>query len=129
MLKGQIKQNTETNKEQTDKINSLASKNDLQNAVSRGDENLAAAIRRSDEMLAVMTKRAEEDRAKGQSQYREFLSLLSGQEARIIKLETQQDALTKSLGELKSDIKSGFKEMQTELKELQNEIKRVGKQG
>jgi hypothetical protein len=126
MLKAKINHNTEAGKENTETIKTLASKNELQNAVSRGDENLAAAIKRSDEMLELMKKRAEEDRAKGQGQHREFLSLLNGQETRIIKLETQQEVLATSLGELKNDIKSGFKEMQRELKELQNEIKTVG---
>jgi len=107
VLKGRIAQNTEVGKSNSDQMKTLASKDDL-----------AAAIRRSDEMLEMMRKRAEEDRSKGQGQWREFHEALSKHDARIGKLETQQDTIMKSLDELKVDIKSGFKEMQNELKEL-----------
>ena len=72
-------------------------------------------------MLAIMTKRAEEDREKGSGQYREFYSILTGHAERIAALETQQDTLTKSLDEIKSGIKGGFKELQAELKELRKQ--------
>jgi len=118
VFKARINHNADVNKAQDEQMKILATK-----------EELAAAIRRSDEMLSIMTKRAEEDRAKGQGQYREFYSLLNGQERRVIALETQQTALAKSFDELKQDIKAGFRDVQAELKELQNEIKAARKQG
>jgi hypothetical protein len=69
-------------------------------------------------MLALMKERAEEDRSKGQNHYREFYGLLTGHAERISALEPQQYALTKSLDEIKGDIKTGFRELQAELKEL-----------
>ena len=116
--KGRINQNAETNRAQDDKNKSFATKDEL-----------AAAIRRSDEMLGIMTKRAEEDRAKGQGQWREFHDILTKHAERIGTLETQQTAFQKSIDELKSDIKSGFKETHNELKELQNELKELGRRG
>jgi uncharacterized coiled-coil protein SlyX len=65
-----------------------------------------------------MKERAEEDRAKGQGQYREFYALLTGQEKRIIALETQQTAFAKVMDELKQDLKSGFRDIQSDLKEI-----------
>jgi hypothetical protein len=38
-------------------------------------------------------------------------------------VETTQKAIDKSLEEIKSDIKTGFSEMKTELKELRNDRK------
>jgi len=107
VFKGRINHNAEVNKDQGEQIKHLASKDDL-----------AAAIRRSDEMLAIMTKRAEEDRLKGQGQWREFHEILSRHAERIGVLENQQNNLIKSLDEIKFDIKSGFKQLQDELKEL-----------
>jgi hypothetical protein len=107
MLKSKILQNAETNKAQSDQIKTLATKDEL-----------AAAIKRSDEMLEMMRKRAEEDRAKGQGQWREFHELLSQHAQRIGVLENQQNNLIKSLDEIKQDLKSGFKQLQEELKEL-----------
>ena len=107
VFKGRINQNTETNKAQDDQIKTLASK-----------EELAAAIRRSDEMLTIMTKRAEEDRVKGQSQWREFHEAIAKHSEKIGILENQQSILMKSLDEIKGDIKSGFRQLQDELKEL-----------
>ena len=116
--KGRINQNTETNRAQDEQIKLSASKTEL-----------AAAIKRSDEMLALMKERAEEDRAKGQGQYREFYSLLTNHAERISSLETQQTGLSKILDELKSDIKSGFRKIEDELKDLQKEIKDQRKNG
>ena len=118
VLKGKIQQNTETNNAQNEQMKKFASRDEL-----------AAAIQRSDELLALIKARAEEDRSKGQSQYREFSALLNGQDKRIIAIETQQTVFAKILDEMKQDIKSGFKDMQAELKELQNKIERLGKQG
>jgi basic membrane lipoprotein Med (substrate-binding protein (PBP1-ABC) superfamily) len=109
VFKGKISQHDE-------KLKATASKDEL-----------AAAIKRSDEMLAIMTKRAEEDRTKGQGQWHEFHDILVKHAERIGTLETQQTTFQKSIDELKSDIKSGFKEMHYELKELQNELKELGK--
>jgi hypothetical protein len=105
VFKGKISQNN-------DQIEKCASKDDL-----------AAAIKRSDELLALMKARTEEDRSKGQGQYREFSSLLHGQDKRITMLETQQNAYVNIINEMKKDFKSEFKDLHTELKELQNEIK------
>jgi hypothetical protein len=118
VFKNRISHNAETNKAQDEQMKKFVSRDDL-----------AAAIKRSDELLALMKERAEEDRAKGQGQYREFYALLTGQEKRIIALETQQTAFAKSLDEMKHDIKSGFKDLQTELKELQKEIQKSRGQG
>jgi hypothetical protein len=118
VFKAKISQNTEVNAAQNEQIKQLATKDEI-----------TAAIKRSDEMLSLMKERAEEDRAKGQGQYREFYSLLNGQEKRIIALETQQTALAKSLDEMKQDFKSEFRDLHTELKELQNEIKKSRERG
>ena len=109
VFKGKITQNAETNKAQWEQMKLLATKDEL-----------AAAIKRSDEMLDIMRNRAEEDRSKGQGQWREFHAALSKHAERIGALETQQNTLMKSLDEIKGDIKSGFKELQNELKELRN---------
>jgi len=111
VFKGKISQHDE-------KLKAAASKDEL-----------AAAIRRSDEMLSIMTKRAEEDRTKGQGQWREFHDILTKHAERIGTLETQQTAFQKSIDELKNDIKSGFKETHNELKELQKELKELGRRG
>ena len=118
VFKGKINQNAEVNKDQGDQIKLTASKTEL-----------AAAIKRSDEMLALMKERAEEDRAKGQGQYREFYSLLTNHAERISSLETQQTGLSKILDELKGDIKSGFRKIEDELRDLQKEIKDQRKNG
>ncbi|MDR0877236.1 MAG: hypothetical protein LBN21_04225 [Treponema sp.] len=118
VVKGKINQNTDINAAQTKEIETRATKNELAAAVTRANEQLAAAIKRSDEMLAIMTKRAEEDRAHGEGKYREFYSLLNGHGERIAALETQQNVLNKSLDEIKTDLKTGLKDIQSELKEL-----------
>jgi len=109
IFKGKIHNNEETNKAQEEQMKKLASKDDL-----------ASAIRRSDEMLALMTKRAEEDRAKGQGQWKDFHDITAKHAERISVLENQQSTLMKSLDEIKGDIKSGFRQLQDELKELRN---------
>jgi predicted membrane-bound mannosyltransferase len=109
MLKNQIKQNTDTNKTQSETIKTLASKDEL-----------ASAIKRSDEMLEIMRTRAEEDRGKGQGQWREFHTILSKHAERIGALETQQNTLMKSLDEIKGDLKTGFKELHKEIKDLRS---------
>lgn len=112
VIKGKINQNTEVNKAQDGQIEKCASK-----------EELAAAIKRSDELLALMKERAEEDRSKGQGQYREFYGLLTNHAERIGSLETQHTGLAKALDELKDDIKSGFRKIEEDLKDLQKELK------
>jgi len=109
VFKGKINQNAETNKAQDEQMKALASKSEL-----------AAAIKRSDEMLEIMSKRAEEDRIKGQGQWREFHELLAKHSEKIGILENQQSTLMKSLDEIKGDIKSGFRQLQDELKEIRN---------
>jgi len=107
VFKGKINQNAEANKAQDEQIKTLATKDEL-----------AGAIRRSDEMLAIMRERAEEDRIKGTGQWREFHEILAKHSERIGVLESQQTTLMKALDEIKVDIKSGFRQMQDELKEL-----------
>jgi len=107
VLKGRINQNTETNKTQDEQIKTLATKDDL-----------AKAIKRSDEMLEIMSKRAEEDRLKGQGQWREFHEIIARHSEKIGILENKHDSLMKSLDEIKGDIKSGFRQLQEDLKEL-----------
>jgi len=107
VFKGKIHHNADVNKAQDEQMKNLASKNDL-----------AVAIQRSDEMLAIMTKRAEEDRVKGQGQWKEFHEIIAKHSERIGVLENQQNILMKSLDEIKGDIKSGFRQLQDELKEL-----------
>jgi uncharacterized protein YceH (UPF0502 family) len=122
VLKSKVAQSAEVNNAQTEQIKALASRSELTAAATRADEKLTAAIKRSDEMLAIMTQRATEDREKGAGQYREFYSILTGHAERIAALETQQNTLAKSLDEIKGDIKSGFKELQEELKELRKRM-------
>jgi len=109
VFKGKINHNTDVNKAQDEQMKTLATKDDL-----------AMAIKRSDEMLAIMTKRAEEDRVKGQGQWWEFHEIIAKHSERIGVLENQQTILMKSLDEIKGDIKSGFRQLQDELKELRN---------
>lgn len=110
VFKARINQNAEQNKLQEEQIKTLASKDEL-----------AAAIKRSDEMLDIMRKRAEEDRGKGQEQWREFHKILSDHESRIKVVENQQTIVMKSLDEIKGDIKTGFRQIQEELKEMRNQ--------
>jgi len=107
VFKSKINHNADVNKAQDEQMKTLATKDDL-----------AAAIRRSDEMLSIMTKRAEEDRLKGQGQWREFHEIIAKHSERIGVLENQQNTLMKSLDEIKGDIKSGFRQLQDDLKEL-----------
>jgi len=107
VFKGKITGNSEAIASQKNEIKTLASKDDL-----------ATAMKRSDEMLEIMKQRAEEDRYKGQSQWREFHDIIAKHSERIGVLENQQTILMKSLDEIKVDIKSGFRQLQDELKEL-----------
>jgi chromosome segregation ATPase len=121
VFKGKINQNTETNKIQSEQILNLASKTEVSTAVKHIDERIEISIKRSDELLTIIKARAEEDRSKNQGQYHEFYNLLNNHEKRLSALETQQTAMTKSLDEIKSDIKSGFRDLQNELKELRKQ--------
>ncbi|MDR0709966.1 MAG: hypothetical protein LBF77_07865 [Spirochaetaceae bacterium] len=121
VIKGKINQNAEANKTQAAQIEQCASKAELNAAATRGEEQLAAAIKRSDEMLELMRKRAEEDRASGEGHYRELYGIINNHGERIKAVETTQKAIDKSLEEIKSDIKTGFAEMKTELKELRKQ--------
>jgi len=121
VFKGKLNQSVETNAAQNEQLKLMATKEELAAAVKRSDEQLLAAIRRSDDVLEMMKKRAEEDRAKGQGQWKEFHEILTRHVERIGTLETQQTAIVKSLDEMKSDIKGGFRDLQNELKELRKE--------
>jgi hypothetical protein len=118
VIKGKLSQAIETNGAQTRQLENCASKGELAGAVTRAEEQLAAAIKRSDDMLELMRERAEEDRASGEGHYRELYGLLNRHSERITAVETTQKAIDKSLEEIKSDIKTGFLEVKTELKEL-----------
>jgi hypothetical protein len=118
VLKAKVNQNAEANAAQTAQIEGRASRAELATVAARGDEQLAAAIKHSDEMLDLMRKRAEEDRASGEGHYRELYGIINSHGERIKAVETTQRAIDKSLEEIKSDIKTGFSEMKTELKEL-----------
>jgi hypothetical protein len=121
VIKGKLSQAIEVNTDQTKQIENCASKGELVSAVTRGDEQLAAAIKHSDEMLDLMRKRAEEDRASGEGHYRELYSIINNHAERIKAVETTQKAIDKSLEEIKSDIKTGFADVKTELKELRKQ--------
>lgn len=121
VIKGKIAQNAEVNKAQAEQLEQCASKTDVHTVAVRADEQLAAAIKRSDEMLELMRKRAEEDRASGEGRYRELYGILNNHGERIKAVETTQKAIDKSLEEIKSDIKTGFAEIKTELKELRKQ--------
>jgi len=107
VFKGKISSNAEAIANQKNELKTFASKDDL-----------AAAMKRSDELLEIMMKRADEDRFKNQSQWREFHEIIAKHSERIGVLENQQTILMKSLDEIKVDIKSGFRQLQDELKEL-----------
>jgi len=109
VFKSKITQAAEDNKNQDEQMKALVTKHDL-----------AAAMKRSDELLEDIKKRADEDRAKGQGEWREFHGLLSNHESRIKVIEERQGSLVKSLDEIKGDIKSGFRQLQDELKEIRN---------
>jgi CRP-like cAMP-binding protein len=121
MIKGKISQNDEVNKAQAQQIEACATKTELSAAAARAAEQLAAAIKRSDEMLEFMRKRAEEDRASGEGHYRELYGIITSQGERITAVETTQKAIDKILAEIKSDIKTGFSEVKSELKELRKQ--------
>jgi len=118
VFKGRINQNAETLKIQAGRIEELASKNEVGEAVRHVNSGIETSMKRADELLAIMRDRAEEDRSRGQSQYREFMATINGHEKRISSLETQQTATAKSLDEIKADLKDGFRDIQNELKEL-----------
>ena len=118
VIKGKVSQNAEANKAQTEQIAQRASKSELAAAVERGGEQLAAAIKHSDEMLELMRKRAEEDRKSGEGHYKELYCIINNHAERIKAVETTQKAIDKSLEEIKSDIKAGFADVKSELKEL-----------
>jgi len=118
VFKSRINQNAESLKKQADRLETMASKNEVGEAVRHINSSIETSIRRSDELLKLIKDRAEEDRAKGQAQYREFQGIFQDHEKRIGALETQQTATAKSLDEIKADLKDGFRELQNELKEL-----------
>jgi hypothetical protein len=107
VIKGKVSHNAELNKTQTEQIEQCASKTEL-----------AAAIKHSDEMLELMRKRAEEDRKSGEGHYKELYGIITGHAERIKAVEIAQKAIEKSLEEIKGDIKTGFVDVKSELKEM-----------
>jgi hypothetical protein len=120
MIKGKVSQNAEMNNTQGKQIENCASRGELAAAVERGGEQLAAAIKHSDEMLELMRKRAEEDRKSGEGHYRELYGIINNHAERIKAVEITQKAIDKSLEEIKIDIKTGFADVKTELKEMRS---------
>jgi hypothetical protein len=118
VFKGRVHQNAEANRSQAAQIEKCATRTELNAEAAWAEEQLAAAIKRSDELLELMRKRAEEDRASGEGRYRELYALLGNHGERIKAVETTQKAIDKALEEIKDDIKIGFTEVKTELKEL-----------
>jgi recombinational DNA repair protein RecR len=110
VIKSRLADALETNAEQAKQIEKCAARDEL-----------AAAIRRSDEMLAVMQKRADEDRAKSEGQYKEFYAILSQHTERLTVLETNQQAVTKTLEEIRKDLNGGFKDIREELREMRKQ--------
>jgi hypothetical protein len=121
VIKGKLSQAIDVNAAQTKQIENCASKGELSVAITRADEQLAAAIKHSDEMLDLMRKRAEEDRATGEGHYRELYGIINNHAERIKAVETTQKAIDKALEEIKSDIKTGFADVKSELKELRKQ--------
>jgi hypothetical protein len=110
VLKGKIGQNDEANKTQQAQIEACATKIELNTATARADE-----------LLEIIKKRAEEDRVSGEGHYRELYGLITGQRERITAVETIQKEIDKILTEIKGDIKTGFAEVKSELKELRKQ--------
>ena len=121
VIKGKLSQAIDVNSAQTKQIENCASRGELSAAITRADEQLAAAIKHSDEILELMRRRAEEDRASGEGHYRELYGIINNHAERIKAVETAQKAIDKSLEEIKSDIKTGFADVKTELKELRKQ--------
>jgi hypothetical protein len=121
VIKGKLSQAIDVNSAQNKQIENCASRGELSAAVTRADEQLAAAIKHSDEVLEFMRKRAEEDRASGEGHYRELYGIINSHAERIKAVETTQKAIDKSLEEIKSDIKAGFADVKSELKELRKQ--------
>lgn len=121
VIKGKLSQAIDVNSAQNKQIENCASRGELSAAVTRADEQLAAAIKHSDEVLEFMRKRAEEDRASGEGHYRELYGIINNHAERIKAVETTQKAIDKSLEEIKSDIKAGFADVKSELKELRKQ--------
>jgi hypothetical protein len=118
VMKGQVAQNAEVNNAQTKQIEGCASRQELSNVMSRGDEQLAAAIKHSDEMLELMRRRAEEDRVSGEGHYKELYGIINNHAERIKAVEVTQKSIDRTLEEIKGDVKTGFADIKTELKEM-----------
>jgi hypothetical protein len=71
-------------------------------------------------MLDLMRKRAEEDRKSGEGHYKELYGIINNHAERIKAVEITQKAIDKSLEEIKIDIKTGFADVKTELKEMRS---------
>ena len=120
-LNGKVAQNTDTNAAQDKKIEDRATKEDLAQAVTRADEHLTTAIKHLEKMLEVTQRLAEEDRALEEGRYRELRGIIDNHGERIKAVETTQKAIDRSLEEIKSDIKTGFAEVKTEIRELRSQ--------
>jgi hypothetical protein len=110
VMKGKLSHAVDENAEQSKRIETLATKNEL-----------AQAINRSDEMLRIMQKRAEEDRVSGEGRYKELYGIINVHGERISALETSHNAVMKTLDELKLTVNNGFREVREDLKELRKQ--------
>jgi hypothetical protein len=107
VMKGKLNQTAEENAVQSKQIETLASKGEL-----------AQAISRSDEMLRIMQKRTEEDRTAGEGRYKELYGVINIHGERIAALETSHNAVRPTLDELKLTVNTCFRELREDLKEL-----------
>jgi hypothetical protein len=107
VMKGKLSHAVDENAEQSKRIETLATKNEL-----------AQAINRSDEMLRIMRKRAEEDRVSGEGRYKELYGIINVHGERISALETSHNAVMKTLDELKLTVNNGFRELREDLKDF-----------
>jgi hypothetical protein len=122
VLKAKIAENTKVNDEQKTLLGGCITRQEMVDAIQRGDGNLAAAIKRSDDLLSFMQKRAEEDRTRGDGQYRELYGIINVHGERIASLETSQTQLFKTLDKLETTVANGFRELRQEMKELRDSV-------
>jgi hypothetical protein len=98
-MMGKINHAAEENKAQADQIKSCATKEEVQAVI----------------------KRAEEDRSHNSDQHRRLFASSNEQMGKVGRLEAMLESMGKSLEELKSEIKSGLKEIHEELKGLRKQ--------
>ena len=118
VFKGRINQNTEQIKAQSERLGEIATKKEVEDSARLTLERMESFIKRSDELLRAIQERAKEDREKGQAGYKEFQNTILDHEKRISSLESQQTSTEKSIAELNATVKTGFKQLADEIKDL-----------